>query len=108
MLIVVTAFCPSILVRKEKEVTFLQYKRKIKYNNRAIIGALYLYKFIYWSIAAFKDSTFKNADINEQMLYALGIVFFAFIGALPDVIILWLSNKLTFELWGDEDVNEKD
>jgi hypothetical protein len=107
LLIVAVVFCPSILVRKEKEETFLQYKRKIKYNNRVIICVFYAYKFIYWSILSVKALLLEN-DIKEQILPAVLLVLLGtFIGALPDVTIVWLSKKMAFTLWTNEDVNEK-
>jgi uncharacterized membrane protein len=103
LLIVATAFCPSILIRKGKAETFLQYKKKIKYNNRIIIIALYMYKFIYWLIAIIKDLDLK--DTKEQILSCVLLVLCTFIGALPDVTIVWLSKKIAFTLW--ENGNEK-
>jgi hypothetical protein len=105
-LIVAAIFCPSILVGKGKEEMFLQYKNKIKYNNRVVIIALYTYKFIYWLIAVIKDLDLK--DIKEQILSCvLFVLLSTLIGALPDVTIVWLSKKMSFTLWDNGDTNEK-
>jgi hypothetical protein len=105
LLIVAVVFCPSILIRKEKAEAFLHYKRKIKYNNRAIIGALYIYKFIYWLMGAYKESAFE-IGIKEQILHILFVALFAFFGAFPDIVILYLSKKLAFRLWDDRDIKQ--
>jgi hypothetical protein len=104
LLIVALAFCSSILVWKEKEETVLQYKKKIKYNNRIIIGALYTYKYIYGLITMIED----GINVKQIILVLLLLAIFIFILTLPDLIILWLSKKLAFILWENKDCCDKD
>jgi archaellum biogenesis protein FlaJ (TadC family) len=83
-------FSPSIIFRKENIEPVEQYKKAIKYNNRAIITILYIYNLIYY---------ITSSDGNEKISELIYIMIISVISTIPDVIILYIVPKISFKLW---------